>query len=169
MGEGTSFRDHIIVTADHSSRAVWGMNCFRPLEHWSRGFEAHRGMDVCLRLVCACIVLHRWRRLFKEPVSCPYSDRSEPRLYHQHFTSFISILIVSSMATARKWYLSFKFCDYNCARLSSQRRAYYVSKLSHPPWFDRANNIVASRPVAEWWLCKLRPLLGLLAAKYTQQ
>jgi hypothetical protein len=27
--------------ADHSGRAVWGINRLRPLEHWGRGFEFH--------------------------------------------------------------------------------------------------------------------------------
>jgi hypothetical protein len=27
--------------ADHSGRAVYGMKCLRPLEHWDRGFESH--------------------------------------------------------------------------------------------------------------------------------
>jgi hypothetical protein len=26
---------------DHSGRAVYGMNCLLPLEHWDRGFESH--------------------------------------------------------------------------------------------------------------------------------
>jgi hypothetical protein len=55
VGEGTSFRDLSIVTADHSGHAVQSMNCFRPLEHWGRGFESHRGMDVCLCLFRVCV------------------------------------------------------------------------------------------------------------------
>jgi hypothetical protein len=30
-----------ICVAGHSSRAVKGMNCLRPLEHWNRRFEFH--------------------------------------------------------------------------------------------------------------------------------
>jgi hypothetical protein len=29
------------MIADHSDRAVYGMNRLRPLEHWDRGFESH--------------------------------------------------------------------------------------------------------------------------------
>jgi hypothetical protein len=28
-------------TADHSGRAVWGINSLRPLERWGCGFESH--------------------------------------------------------------------------------------------------------------------------------
>jgi hypothetical protein len=42
--------------ADHSGRAVHGMNCLRPLEHWNRVFETHsRHSCLCafiLRLCC---------------------------------------------------------------------------------------------------------------------
>jgi hypothetical protein len=37
--------------ADHSGRAVWGMNCFRSLGRWDRGFESHLGHG-CLVYVC---------------------------------------------------------------------------------------------------------------------
>jgi hypothetical protein len=40
----------IIAIADHSGRAVYGINCLRSLEHWDRGFEAHSSHG-CL---CAC-------------------------------------------------------------------------------------------------------------------
>jgi hypothetical protein len=43
---------------DHSGRAVYGMNCLRPLEHWDRGFESHsRHGCLCaftLRLYSVC-------------------------------------------------------------------------------------------------------------------
>jgi hypothetical protein len=37
------------VTADHSGRAVQGMNSLRSLERWDRGFESHykAWMSVC--------------------------------------------------------------------------------------------------------------------------
>jgi hypothetical protein len=31
----------VILPADHSGRAVLGMNRLRPLEHWDRWFEYH--------------------------------------------------------------------------------------------------------------------------------
>jgi hypothetical protein len=31
---------HSIEAAGHSGRAVQGMKCPRPLEHWDRGFES---------------------------------------------------------------------------------------------------------------------------------
>jgi hypothetical protein len=43
-----------IVCADHSGRAVYGMKCLRPLEHWHRGFESH-SRHGCLRLFCVCV------------------------------------------------------------------------------------------------------------------
>jgi hypothetical protein len=44
-------------SADHSGRAVSGINCLLSLERWDRGFEFHLGMDVCVRLFCVCVVL----------------------------------------------------------------------------------------------------------------
>jgi hypothetical protein len=40
------------IKADHSGRAVKGMNCFRSLERWNRGFESHsrHGCLYCVRL-----------------------------------------------------------------------------------------------------------------------
>jgi hypothetical protein len=32
---------YICEVADHSGRAVKGMNCLLPLKHWDRGFESH--------------------------------------------------------------------------------------------------------------------------------
>jgi hypothetical protein len=37
--------------------SISGMNCLRPLEHWDRGLNPTRGMDVCVRLFCVCVVL----------------------------------------------------------------------------------------------------------------
>jgi hypothetical protein len=42
--------------AVRSGRAVLGMNCFRPLELWGRGFESH-SRHACVRLFCVCVVL----------------------------------------------------------------------------------------------------------------
>jgi hypothetical protein len=47
-----------VLTADHSGRAVYGMNCFRSLERWDRGIESHsRHGCVCVRLFCVCVGL----------------------------------------------------------------------------------------------------------------
>jgi hypothetical protein len=49
----------IIFTADHSGRAVWGMNCLRSFERWDLGFES-RSRHGCLyyvQLFCVCVVL----------------------------------------------------------------------------------------------------------------
>jgi hypothetical protein len=42
--------------ADHSGRrAVWGMNCLRPLKHWECGFESHlRHGCMCAFFLCLC-------------------------------------------------------------------------------------------------------------------
>jgi hypothetical protein len=41
--------------ADHSGRAVWVMNCLRPLEHWDRVFESHsRHGCLCAFILCLC-------------------------------------------------------------------------------------------------------------------
>jgi hypothetical protein len=40
--------------ADHSGRAVWGMKCLRPLEHWGRGFESH-SRHGCLFVFILCL------------------------------------------------------------------------------------------------------------------
>jgi hypothetical protein len=43
----------IILTAGHSSRAVWSMNRLRSLEHWDRGFESHsRHGCMCTFILC---------------------------------------------------------------------------------------------------------------------
>jgi hypothetical protein len=39
--------------ADQSGRAVEGMKCLRPLEHWDRGFESHsRHECLCTFILC---------------------------------------------------------------------------------------------------------------------
>jgi hypothetical protein len=46
------------ISADHSCRAVWGMNHLHPLEHWDRVFESRsRHGYLCVRLFCVCLVL----------------------------------------------------------------------------------------------------------------
>jgi hypothetical protein len=35
----------LLFLADLSDRAVYGMKCLRPLEHWDRGFESHSRHD----------------------------------------------------------------------------------------------------------------------------
>jgi hypothetical protein len=41
--------------ADHSGRAVEGMNRLRLLEHWRRGFESHsRHGYPCVFMLCSC-------------------------------------------------------------------------------------------------------------------
>jgi hypothetical protein len=45
--------------ADHSGRALYGMNCLHSLDHWGRGFESHSRHE-CLYFVplfCVCVVL----------------------------------------------------------------------------------------------------------------
>jgi hypothetical protein len=44
------------LLADHSGRAVQGMNCLRSLERWDRGFESH-SRHGCLHLFRVCVVL----------------------------------------------------------------------------------------------------------------
>jgi hypothetical protein len=44
--------------ADRSGHAVYGVcgtNCLRQLEHWDRGLNPTRGMDVCVRLFCVVV------------------------------------------------------------------------------------------------------------------
>jgi hypothetical protein len=36
-----SSTDSLSLNADHSGRAVWGMNCIRPLKHWGHVFKSH--------------------------------------------------------------------------------------------------------------------------------
>jgi hypothetical protein len=44
--------------ADHSGRAAEGMNCFRSLQRWDRGFESRSrlGCVYCVRLFCVCVL-----------------------------------------------------------------------------------------------------------------
>jgi hypothetical protein len=46
----------LVLTADHGGRAVWSMNCLRPLEHWGPGFESHsRHGYLCAFILCAVL------------------------------------------------------------------------------------------------------------------
>jgi hypothetical protein len=51
------FNYFMTVSADHGGRSVYGMNCLRQLKCWGRGFEFHSRMDVCVCLLCVCVVL----------------------------------------------------------------------------------------------------------------
>jgi hypothetical protein len=47
-----------LLTADHSGRAVYGMKCLRPLEHWDRKFESHsrcRCLSTFILFVWCCV------------------------------------------------------------------------------------------------------------------
>jgi hypothetical protein len=44
------------IIADHSGRAVEGMNCLRSLEIWDRGFESH-SRHGCVFILCSCAIL----------------------------------------------------------------------------------------------------------------
>jgi hypothetical protein len=41
----------------HGGRAVQGLNCLCPLKHWDRDSNSTRGIDICFRLFCVCVVL----------------------------------------------------------------------------------------------------------------
>jgi hypothetical protein len=46
------------IIADPSGRAVWGINCLRPLQRWDRGFESHFSYGcLCVRLFCVYVFL----------------------------------------------------------------------------------------------------------------
>jgi hypothetical protein len=46
--------------ADHSDRAVLGMNRLRPFEHWDRGFESHSRIGcLCAFILCLCCSVYR--------------------------------------------------------------------------------------------------------------
>jgi hypothetical protein len=50
----------VLVPADHSGGAVEGMNCFRTLEHWDRGFESNsRHGYLCAFILCLCCCVCR--------------------------------------------------------------------------------------------------------------
>jgi hypothetical protein len=44
------------IDTDQIGRAVKGINCLRPLEHWDRGFESHWRYG-CMCAFCGCVVL----------------------------------------------------------------------------------------------------------------
>jgi hypothetical protein len=44
----------ILLCADHSGCAVYGINCLLPLEHWGHGFESH-SRHGCLRAFILCV------------------------------------------------------------------------------------------------------------------
>jgi hypothetical protein len=43
-----------MTVADHTGRAVKGMNCLRPLGLWDYGSNSTLDMDVYVRLFCVC-------------------------------------------------------------------------------------------------------------------
>jgi hypothetical protein len=47
----------LMLFADHSDRAVYGMNCRRPLKYWVVDVNPTRGIDVCVCLFCVYVVL----------------------------------------------------------------------------------------------------------------
>jgi hypothetical protein len=50
----------LTIRASITVAAVWGMNSFRPLEHWGRGFEFHsRHGCLCAFVLCLCCSLCR--------------------------------------------------------------------------------------------------------------
>jgi hypothetical protein len=50
------------IPEENVSRAVWGMDRLRPLEHWDRGFESH-SRHGCLSafILCLCCLVCRQR------------------------------------------------------------------------------------------------------------
>jgi hypothetical protein len=56
------FDQYISVVAEHSGRAVWGMNCLRSLERWDRGFDSHSSHRcLCAFILCLCCSVCRQR------------------------------------------------------------------------------------------------------------
>jgi hypothetical protein len=50
--------DAICLSADHSGRAVEGINCLHLLQHWHHRFESHlRHGYLYVRLFCVCVVM----------------------------------------------------------------------------------------------------------------
>jgi hypothetical protein len=44
------------ISVNRSGRAVWGMNCLRPLKRWYHGFESIRDVNIFVHLFCFCVV-----------------------------------------------------------------------------------------------------------------
>jgi hypothetical protein len=54
------FRQEETSSADHSGRAVYGMNRLRPLEQWDRGLESHSRYEcLCDFILCLCCSKYR--------------------------------------------------------------------------------------------------------------
>jgi hypothetical protein len=74
----------VYLTADHSSRAIYGMNRLHPLKHWDRGFESHsRHACLCAIILCSCYSVCRQRpsnglipRL-RSPTDCVWTKKLE--------------------------------------------------------------------------------------------
>jgi hypothetical protein len=45
----------LYVSADHSGRAVYAMNCLRSLQRWDRGFESHSRHGCVLYAFILCV------------------------------------------------------------------------------------------------------------------
>jgi hypothetical protein len=59
--------------ADHSGRAVQGMNSLLSLEHWDRGFESHSKHGyMCAFILCLCCSVCSYR-LCDRLIPCPRS------------------------------------------------------------------------------------------------
>jgi hypothetical protein len=57
----TNFIKISLLTADSCGRTVRGTKYLRPFTHGIVGSDTTRGLDVCLRFCCVCVVLYRSR------------------------------------------------------------------------------------------------------------
>jgi len=63
-----------------------------------------------------------------------------------------SIHILSAhLCRSPKWPFPFRFSDQNFVHISHSTHACYISRPSHPPWFDNPSNI--------WWSVQVIKLL----------
>jgi len=84
----------------------------------------------------------------QKPDSLPYSkpDVSSPQLTTLYFTKIHSNIIFKSTPTSSVW-----FPDQNSAHVSYLYHACYISRPSHSPWLDHANNT--------WWCVQVMKLI----------
>jgi hypothetical protein len=89
----------------------------------------------------------------QEPTTGPYpeSDESNSHRTILFFCNIYSNIILSCMPASSEWSLTFRFPNQNIVCISHLFHTHYMSRTSHPPWFDHPNNI--------WWSVQVMKLL----------